>query len=78
MAAHTNIEPVSFPAYINIRFDGDKVILTMRGEPELVPADKDNTEYYRPGKVAVATFAQRDWDQFVAEATRERGLAPKD
>lgn len=76
MAAHTNTTPESFPAFINIRFEGNNAILTMRGEPVEVPADKDNTAYTKPGKTVEAVFAQRDWDQFVAEAIRERGLVP--
>lgn len=76
MAAHTNTTPESFPAFINIRFEGGKAIVTMRGEPVEVPADKDNTDYIKPGKTVEARFSQLDWDQFVAEATRERGLVP--
>ncbi len=82
MAATTNTvdprsgHPTSFPAFINIRFEDGKAIVSMRGDPKEVPADGDNDAYWKAGKQTEATFLQGDWDQFVAEATRERGLVP--
>lgn len=68
--------PTQFPAFINIRFEDGNAIVTMRGDPEIVPADGDSSEYVKAGKQTEATFTSHDWDQFVAEATRERGLVP--
>lgn len=82
MTAHTNaVDPrtgahAAFPAYINIRFEGGRAIITARGDPELVEGDADNTSYYKAAKTVELTLEQHDWDQFVAEATRERGLVP--
>jgi hypothetical protein len=82
VAAHTNaVDPVSgastaFPAFINIRFEDGRAIVTMRGDPVKVEEDGDNSEYHKAGKQTEATFLQHDWDQFIAEATRERGLVP--
>lgn len=82
MAAHTNLvdpitgTPAEFPAFINIRFEGGRAIVSVRGDPTLVEADDDNTQYFKAAKTVEATFEQGDWDQFVAEATRERGLVP--
>jgi len=78
MAAHTNsIDPVNggpsvYPSFINARFEGGHVVITMRGEPVRDEQDKVTG----PGPQTSARFEQTDWDQFVAEATRERGLVP--
>lgn len=78
MAAFTKTPDVQpeFPGFINIRFEDGKAVVTMRGDPVEVPEDGDNTAYLKPGKQTEATFTSHDWDQFVAEATRERGLVP--
>lgn len=82
MNAHTNsVDPrtglaTSFPAFINIRFEDGKAVVTLRGDPVYVDADGDNDAYTKAGKQVEATFTSGDWDQFVAEATRERGLVP--
>lgn len=78
MAAHTNsVDPITggtpvYPSFINARFEGGHVIITMRGDP--VRDDQDKVT--GPGPQTSARFEQSDWDQFVAEATRERGLVP--
>jgi len=76
MAAHTNVLPDSFPAFINIRFEDGNAVVTMRGEPVEVPATAEREGYTKAGETVEAVFPQHDWDQFVSEATRERGLVP--
>ena len=75
MPAHTN-EGSNFPGFINVRFEGDKAILSVRGDPKRIDADKDNTAYWKASPTVELTLDQGDWDQLVAEAIRERGLAP--
>lgn len=78
MAAHTNATdpvnggPATYPSFVNIRFEGGHAIVTLRGEPTRDAQGKVTGE----GATAQARFEQTDWDQFVAEATRERGLVP--
>lgn len=68
--------PSSFPAFLNLRFEGGRAILTVRGDPIYIEADDDSEAYTKAAKTVEVTLEQGDWDQFVAEATRERGLVP--
>lgn len=84
MAAHTNrIDPITgrdvsatYPGFVNIRFEGGKAILTVRGDPDHVEATDVRSEYTKAAATVELTLDQHDWDQFVSEATRERGLVP--
>lgn len=78
MAAYTKTPDVqpSFPGFVNIRFESGRAVLTVRGDPKVVAADKDSTEHIKAAPTVTLELEQVDWDQFVAEATRERGLVP--
>lgn len=96
MVAFTKTEPRDkdgnaplYPGFINMRFEGGRVVLTVRGDPAAKPIDKDDdpesalTETQltsqaasKAGETVQLILEQSDWDQFVAEATRERGLVP--
>lgn len=78
-----------YPGFINIRFEAGKVVLTVRGDPAAKPIDKDadpdsaltetqltSQSEAKAGETVQLILEQHDWDQFVAEATRERGLVP--
>ena len=76
MAAFTNITPDQpYPGFINTRFEGGNVVITARGDAILKGDDpKPNSAVEAP--MITLTIPQHDWDQLVAEATRERGLVP--
>lgn len=96
MAAFTKTEPRDkdgnaplYPGFLNVRFEGGRVVLTVRGDPASKPIDKDadpdsaltetqltSQAASKAGETVEIVLEQHDWDQFVAEATRERGLVP--
>lgn len=74
MAAFTKTDQPSYPGYINVRFEGGTVVLTVRGDPVHVEATEDAPAHTKDAPTVRLELPQLDWDQLVAEATRERGL----
>lgn len=73
MAAHTNVEPESYPGYINVSFDKKhgKAVVIVRGDPP-VPVLGDDDTVGTPGTTATLILDISAWDLLVAQATRER------